>query len=52
MKKKEQEDEENEPRTNHVEGLYTREEIKIFRVALKRTKCEISDCVFNILPPS
>ena len=38
----------NEPRTNPE---YTKEEIEKFRAALKRTKCQILDCVLNILPP-
>ena len=38
----------NEPRANPE---YTKEEIEKFRAALKRTKCQILDCVLNILPP-
>ena len=47
----EQEDseEENEPRPN---SQYSKEEIGKLRAALKRTKCQILDCVLNILPPS
>ena len=47
----EQEDseEENEPRSN---SQYSKEEIGKLRAALKRTKCQILDCVLNILLPS
>ena len=41
----EREDSEEEPNT-----VYTKEEK--LRAALKQTKCEILDCVLNILPPS
>ena len=42
-----EEEEENEPSFNPE---YTRKET--LREALKRTKCEILDCILNILPPS
>ena len=42
-------EEEDEPRTN---SQYSKEEIGKLRAALKRTKCQILDCVLNILPPS
>ena len=47
-----EEEEEDEPRINPVDGLYTEEEIEKIRAALKQTKCQILDCVLNILPPS
>ena len=45
------EEEENELKTNPVDGLYNREEREKIRDALKRTKCQILDCVLNILLP-
>ena len=45
-------EEEDKPRINPVDGLYTEEEIEKIRAALKETKCQILDCVLNILPPS
>ena len=47
-----EEEEEDEPRINPVDGLYSKEEREKIRDALKRTKCQILDCVLNILPPS
>ena len=41
-------EEENESRSKPE---YTEEELEKLRAAMKRTKCQILDCVLNILPP-
>ena len=43
-------EEEDEPRINPVDGLYTREEIEKFGEDLTRKKCHILDCVLDTFP--
>ena len=44
------EDEEDEPRINPVDALYTREEIEKFGEDMRRKKCHILDCVLDTFP--
>ena len=47
----EEEEEKEEPRTNPVDGLYTREELeKLGDDDMRRKKCHISDCVLDTFP--
>ena len=44
-------EEDNEPRINPVDGLYTREEIeKLGNDDMRRKKCRILDCVLDTFP--
>ena len=43
-------EEEDEPRINPVDGLYTREEIEQLGDDIRRKKCRILDCVLDTFP--
>ena len=43
-------DEEEEPRTNPVKGLYSPEQIEEFGNDMRRQKCHILDCVLDTFP--
>ena len=43
-------EEDDEPRINPVDGLYTREEIEKFGDDMTRKKCHILDCVMDTFP--
>ena len=43
-------EEEDEPRINPVDGLYTREEIEQLGEDMRRKKCHILDCVLDTFP--
>ena len=45
-----EEEEETEPRTNPVDGLYTSEEIEKLGDDMARKKCRILDCVLDTFP--
>ena len=46
----EEEEEEGEPRTHPVDGLYSSEQIENFGNDLRRKKCHILDCVLDTFP--